>query len=42
MASSIHFDCRSNQINVTDSVAGDAAYDILPYRISRLDWLRQI
>ena len=42
MASTIHFDCESDQINVTGSVAGDEAYDILPYRIFRLDRLRQI
>ena len=42
MASTIHFDYESDRINVTDSVAGDAAYDILPYRIFRLDRLRQI
>ena len=42
MASTIHFDCESDQINVTGSVAEDAAYDILPYRIFRLDRLRQI
>jgi len=41
-AASIHFDCGSYQIDVTGYRTGYEAYDILPYRVLRLDQLRQI